>query len=177
MKLINTDLLIARDSNIKLFKVNLVKEFRKKKIKDETMRDEYNSNAFERLLIEIEIKRRREEERKKVEEISQKKKMTETKKLAAAVKKKVDEMIKIEIKKIKEIARVEKKQTEKKEKTNKKRKRQEVKLLKDLEKIDKSKKFKRRKLQSSSISVNSTLQTKELEVNISSLNMKEYSYS
>jgi hypothetical protein len=67
MKLINADFLIARDSNLKLFKINLVKEFRKKRIKDETMRNKYNSNAFERLLIETEIKQRREEEKKKVE--------------------------------------------------------------------------------------------------------------
>jgi hypothetical protein len=177
MKLINADLLIARDSNTKLFKANLAKESRKKKAKDETMRGGYNSNAFGRLLTEAEAKRRREEEGKKAEEISQKKEMTETKKLAAAVKKEADEVVKIEVKKVKEVARVEKKQAGEKEKADKKRKRQEVKLLKDLEKVDKPKKFKRRKLQSPSIPVDSTLQTKELEANIPSPNMKGYSYS
>jgi hypothetical protein len=49
---------------------DVVKEFRKKKIKNETIRSEYNINAFERLLIETEIKRHREKKKKKVEEIS-----------------------------------------------------------------------------------------------------------
>jgi hypothetical protein len=68
MNLINADLLIARDSIIKLFNANLVKESRKKKTKD--IKREYNSNAFNRLLTETKIKRRREENEKKIEEIS-----------------------------------------------------------------------------------------------------------
>jgi hypothetical protein len=178
MNLTNADLLIARDSIIKLFSVNLAKESRKKKAKD--IKGRYNSNAFDRLLTETKVKRRREENEKKIEEISQKKKTAEIKKIAVANKKKVDEIVKMKVKKIKDVARVEKKQIEMKEKASKKRKRQKVKILKDLKKVDKFNRSKRRKLQTSSIALNPALQTTQttkIEAIIPSPSLKGYSYS
>jgi hypothetical protein len=178
MNLINADLLIARDSIIKLFSANLVKESRKKKTKD--IKRKYNSNAFNRLLTETKIKRRREENEKKIEEINQKKKIAEIKKIAVVNKKKIDEIVKMKIKKIKNVARVEKKQIEMKKKTSKKRKRQKEKILKDLKKVDKFNRSKRRKLQTSSIALNSVLQTTQttkIEAIIFSSSLRSYSYS
>ncbi len=110
-----------------LFKINMTKETRKKKIK-ENDRKKYRF-AFKRVLIETVIKQHKKNEIKKMKEIAQKKKTFETKKMIS----------------------IEKKRIHMKEMISQRRKRKETRIIKKLEKASKLKRAYRRRLFHSSI--------------------------
>ena len=129
--------------------------------------------TFERILIKNEISRLRQKKVKKIEKIVIKKTAAKTKKFAVVKKREADEITK----QIKRIEMKKNKQIKIEVATTRKRKRKENKMKKKLKKTNKSKKQRRDKFEFFSISIDSILQLKKIEIKNPNLFMNDYFYS
>ncbi len=93
MNLMIANTILVQDSTKLLFKVNLTREARKKKAKDDLREGMRYRPAFDRVLIETKAKKHRDEEIKNLKDAIQKKKASEAKKTVAIIKKEEIEVI------------------------------------------------------------------------------------
>jgi hypothetical protein len=94
MNLIIIKTILTQNSIKLLFKINLIKETRKKKTKNDFRKRMKYRFAFNRVLIETKIKKHRDKKIKNLRNIIQKQKSFKTKKIVVIIKKKEVKMIK-----------------------------------------------------------------------------------